>query len=600
MKSIKTTRRALNVFQAVVIGLALMHGNVMAQSNPNSPATMETPFEASGGVRTPEYQDGLRFYETLAERFPQVQIKSFGRTDSGRPLHLVLVSVDQDFDVASQRRKGKSILLINNAIHPGESDGVDASMLFLRDLLHDQEKYRESLSKVMIGIIPYYNIGGALNRNQFSRANQNGPEEYGFRGNARNYDLNRDFIKCDTRNALTFAEVFHFLDPDLFIDTHVSNGADYQHVMTTSHSQKDKLGGKLGEYLDKTFEPALFGRMEESGFPTIPYVNHFGDTPDKGFSQFLESPRYSTGYAALFQTMGFMTETHMLKPYPQRVEATRLFLRHSLDLLAEKGQEIQAIRNSDRSNYPRQTQAAIGWKPDFSRSSKLRFLGYEGSKVKSKVTVGDRIFYDRNKPFERQIDFYNHFVPSASVELPAGYVIPSGWHRVIRLMEINGIEMTRASKDMQLNGEVYMIQDVKSRKSPYEGHYFHDQVVVEKRAQALRVKEGDVLISLDQPHARYVVETLEPEAMDSLFRWNYFDTVLERKEYYSGYVFEETAEQMLAEDAELKLEFEKKVKDDASFARDRRQQLEFLFQRSRHSEPEYRRYPIFRVQQFPK
>jgi hypothetical protein len=31
-----------------------------------------------------------------------------------------------------------------------------------------------------------------LNRNSTSRTNQNGPEEYGFRGNARNFDLNRD------------------------------------------------------------------------------------------------------------------------------------------------------------------------------------------------------------------------------------------------------------------------------------------------------------------------------------------------------------------------------------------------------------------------
>lgn len=560
--------------------------------------TIQTPFEKSGGLKTPEYQEGIRFYEQLADRFTELQIKQFGRTDCGLPLHLVLVSVDREFDMAKLKEQGKSVLLINNAIHPGESDGVDASMLFLRDLLVNLEEHRPLLSKVTIGIIPYYNIGGALNRNRHTRANQNGPEEYGFRGNARNFDLNRDFIKCDTLNARSFAEIFHYLDPDLFVDTHVSNGADYQHVMTTSHSQKDKLGGELGRFLNETFEPELFQRMDDDGYPTIPYVNHFGDSPEEGFPQFLETPRYSTGYAALFHTMGFMTETHMLKPYPQRVDATRLFLQHSLDLLAKHGTRIQEIRKSERENYSGQSEVAVGWKPDYKRPSRLRFLGYEARKIKSQVTTGDRIFYDRTKPFDKEINYYNNFVPSHSVTLPAGYVIPAGWHSVIELMRINGVEMTVAERDIQLTGEVYRIVDVQTRRSPYEGHYFHDDVTLEKSPETLGIRQGDVLISLTQPNARYVVETLEPQAADSLFRWNYFDTVLQRKEYYSGYVFEETAEKLLAENAEVKAAFEQQMTSDREFARSRTRQLEFLFQRSKHNEPEYRRYPVFRVSDF--
>ena len=101
----------------------------------------------------------------------------------------------------------------------------------------------------MIVIIPVYNVGGALNRGSYSRANQNGPEAYGFRGNARNLDLNRDFIKCDSRNARSFNRLFNQWKPDVFVDTHTSNGADYQYVMTLISTQKDRLGGALGEFL---------------------------------------------------------------------------------------------------------------------------------------------------------------------------------------------------------------------------------------------------------------------------------------------------------------------------------------------------------------
>ena len=118
---------------------------------------------------------------------------------------------------------------------------------------------------VVLAIIPVYNIGGALNRNSFSRANQNGPESYGFRGNAQNLDLNRDFIKCDSKNARSFTEIFHYLNPDIFIDNHVSDGADYQHVMTLITTQHNKLGNELGEWLKKTFEPKLFTGMHDKG-----------------------------------------------------------------------------------------------------------------------------------------------------------------------------------------------------------------------------------------------------------------------------------------------------------------------------------------------
>jgi hypothetical protein len=91
-----------------------------------------------------------------------------------------------------------------------------------------------------------YNIGGALNRNSTSRANQDGPEVYGFRGNARNYDLNRDFIKSDTRNTKSFVEII--INADVFIDNHVSNGSDYQYKLTYIMTQHNKLGTVLGDF----------------------------------------------------------------------------------------------------------------------------------------------------------------------------------------------------------------------------------------------------------------------------------------------------------------------------------------------------------------
>lgn len=578
--------------------LLVMGASAVAQ--PLELPAPETPFEKSDGWSTAEYQEGIDFYRTLAGESRLIQFTEQGRTDSGLPLHLVLISANGDFDIARARREGRAVLMINNAIHPGESDGVDASMAFVRDLVREPDKYREALAEVLVGVIPFYNIGGVLNRNSHTRANQNGPRAYGFRGNARNYDLNRDFVKCDTLNARAFAKIFHLLDPDLLVDTHVSNGADYQHVMTTAHSQKDKLGLSLGKFFENTFRPQLFGRMAELGYPTVPYVNSEDNPPEEGFPQFLETPRYSTGYAALFQTMGFMTETHMLKPYPQRVAATRAFLDQSLFLLAEHRSEIRDIRAADRAAYPRQVAADIAWQVDSDRPSRLEFRGFRARRVESQVTVGKRLLYDRSQPFVQNINFFDNYVASKQVAIPAAYLVPRGWHSVIELLELNQVEFERIKDEATYDGEFYRIEERSTRDEPYEGHFFHDRVVLSSQRQQLVARPGDVLVRTNQRRARYVVETLEPEAMDSFFRWNFFDSVLQQKESFSPYVFEDTARKLLADDPQLAVRFKAKLTADPEFASDRLAQLTFLFRASPHYEPAHRRYPIVRVLTLPE
>lgn len=548
-----------------------------------------TPFEKSDGWDTADYLTGLRFYEDLASTFDRVDIRAAGPTDSGFPLHVVTVSADANFDLDAARRSGKSILLINNAIHPGESDGVDASMMLVRDLARG-----EMPDNVIVAVIPFYNIGGALNRNSGSRVNQNGPREYGFRGNSQNFDLNRDFIKCDTLNAFSFARIFQELDPDLLIDTHVSNGSDYQYVMTTAHSQKDKLGYSLGRHLSQSFQPQLFDAMDLAGFATVPYVNSDGSPPELGFAQFLETPRYSTGYAALFQTMGFMTETHMLKPYPQRVAATRAFMDAAIDLLAQTGPDIRAARVRDRQDYSQQTTVPITWKLNRQKPSALTFRGYEARRIDSRVTPGQRLFYDREKPFTRTIKFYDHYEPGTTVTLPAGYLIPQGWHRVIDRMKANGVAMTRVAADGTIEAQQYRITKTSHAAAPFEGHYFHDAVEVDLQVAEVDVRAGDYVIAIGQSKARYVVETLEPEATDSFFRWNFFDTILQRKEHFSPYVFEETAAEVLTDEG-LREQFEARKLADVDFANDRFSQLQFLYENSPHHEADFRRYPVLRL-----
>ena len=248
-----------------------------------------TVFEKTAGLETATYAEIIDFYKQLAADYSTIAIYEMGDTDCGKPLHLVTFNPNRAFEPEFATTQKQNVLLINNGIHPGESDGIDASVMLLRDLAQQKIKTPQ---QTIIAVIPIYNIGGALNRNSTTRTNQNGPKAYGFRGNARNYDLNRDFIKVDSKNARAFTSLFRKLRPALFIYNHVSNGADYQYTLTHLFTQHNKLGGALGNYLHHTFMHALEDSLAQKKWDITPYVNVFNSTPDKGFTQFFDSPRY--------------------------------------------------------------------------------------------------------------------------------------------------------------------------------------------------------------------------------------------------------------------------------------------------------------------
>ena len=553
-----------------------------------------TLFEKSNGTETPEYKDIICYYQDLADEYSEISLLTFGKTDSGKPLHLVVYNQGKTLPISEIKNELKNRILINNGIHPGESDGIDASMMLLRNIVQNdslKRRYKNSL----IAIIPVYNIGGSLNRNSHTRANQNGPKEYGFRGNARNYDLNRDFIKQDTKNAAAFAEIFHVVNPDIFIDNHVSNGADYQYAITHLFTQHNKLGGSLGGFLETKMRPDIEKSLEKKGINITPYVNVWGTTPEAGFSQFFDSPRYSTGYTTLFNTLGMMVETHMLKPYNIRVQQTYQLLFSTIDFAEQNSVTIKELRKKATNELLAKKTYPIKFKVDSNNPSEIQFKGYEGKYIQSKVTTGKRLFYDTTKPFTKKVAYYNNFIATKGIEIPKAYILQKGWHKIINRLENNSIEFTYFKKDTTIDVEVHHIDNFETRKTPYEGHYLHYNTSVIKSIDSIQFKKGDLYIPTNQNGVRYLLETLEAEAIDSFFNWNFFDTILQQKEGYSAYVFEDIAEEFLLENPLIKKTFEDKLKSDKNFADNQEAQLNFIYKKTPYYEKAHLRLPIFKV-----
>ncbi|MDC6390131.1 M14 family metallopeptidase [Maribacter sp. PR1] len=550
-----------------------------------------TTFETSRGTETATYEEVISFYLKLAKEFPEVNIQTIGKTDSNRPLHLVTYNLDSDFNF-NHINKDKTILFVNNGIHPGESDGIDATMLLFRDLASGKI---ESPKKTVIVTIPIYNVGGSLNRNSTSRANQNGPKSYGFRGNALNYDLNRDFIKTDTKNARTFAQIFHLVNPDIFIDNHVSNGADYQYTLTHLFTQHNKLGGSLGKYVHESLMPSLEDSLAMADWDITPYVNVFNKPPEVGFTQFMDHPRYSTGYTSLWNTLGMMVETHMLKPYKKRVEGTYTLMKKMITISEKEGQKIQELRNKTNSEYALKAYYPIQWEIDSSKSSTLKFKGFKADTLVSEVTGFNRLKYNREEPFTKDIVYYDSYKPRDSVKIPESYLIKKQWTSIIDLLNLNEVEFDMIKNDTILEVESYKIENFNTYQSPYEGHYLHYNTKVVSNTENVFFEEGDVLVPTDQDGIRYILETLEPSAVDSFFNWNFFDTILQQKEGFSPYVFEDTAYRLLLKDSILRKDFEAKKLNDKDFSENWYEQLSWIFERSEFYEKAHNQYPVYRI-----
>lgn len=544
----------------------------------------QTSYEKRNGNQTVTYEEMVEYYEELDQNFESITIKNFGKDDNGEPIKVIVFN--------PSKNKNNPVILINNGIHPGEPDGIDATMMLMRDLATG----KVSAKNLKIAAIQAYNISGMLRRGKYSRANQNGPEEYGFRGNARNFDLNRDFIKNDTENAKAFQQIFQHFKPIYFIDNHVSNGADYQYLFTYISTNKERSGSKLGTYFNEKMQPEILHNIEKKGILTTPYVNIHGDSPDEGFTAFMDSPRYATGYTTLFNTLGTVAETHMLKPYSDRVRATYEYMVSSISFTQKNAREIQKKMEENSAEYQPGKQYALQWKLDDTQSQMIDFKGYEAGKKTSKVSGKPRLFYDRTKPFTRRVKFFNVYKPTKFVTIPRYYVIPKSENKVIEYLKRNNIQMTEIAKDSTINVEIYRIADFKTVKNPYEGHYLHYETKTKSDFKNVNFRKGDLLVSTKQDGVKYLLETLEPEATDSFFNWNFFDAILGQKEYFSDYVFEDTAAELLNSNQVLKTGFEMEKLANPAFAKDGNAQLEWIYKHSEYYEDSVNLYPIYRIQ----
>jgi len=537
----------------------------------------KTAYEKSGFLETPRYQETIDYLKRLEKGSPWIRVSSFGKSGEGRDLVLVVASSDRAFDPAAAKKTGKAILLLQAGIHAGEIDGKDAGMMLLRDMAITKTR-AALLDGAILLFMPMYNVDGHERFGPYNRTNQNGPREMGWRTTARNLNLNRDYLKADAPETRAWLKVYTTWWPDLLLDAHVTDGADYRPVMTYGVETGPNVPKPVADWAKRAVEGRAVPAIEAGGTLISPYIQLVDDTdPAAGMIAGAATPRFSTGYTVLQNRPAFLLETHMLKGYKSRVDATYATVAA---LLEECGRDRKALREAIRSaeeaaSRPGRTPLAFRTTEE-TRPVTLRGVSY--TREPSALSGAMRVRYGK-EPLDLTVPLRDRVEATLEVERPRAYLVPPQWTDEIAVLKAHGLRLQRLTSPLSTPVEGYRLSDPKWQEAPFEGR--HPVTCKAERLESVpRVfPAGTVVVPMDQPGSAVAVHLLEPLGPDSFVSWGFFDAVFEQKEFAEAYVVEELARAMMEKDPALQAEFEKALADPA-FAADPRKRLDFFFRRS--------------------
>lgn len=578
---------------------AMREARSVRESTAAAPSAWLTHAEKSGFRETGPYSEAVEFYRRLAAASRFARLEEMGRTSEGRPLYVLIASRDRAFTPAAARRTGKPVVLLQNGIHAGESGGKDAAMMLLRDLLVTR-RLEKLLDSVIVLSIPVFNPDGHERASPWNRINENGPREMGFRVTARRLNLNRDYLKADTPEMRAWLRMYAAWLPDLLIDNHVTDGGDVQYDATVAAHTEQDIAAPVGGWVKQQFLPELFRRLEALGHVPGFYIEGRAGG-GKALAVMTASPRYSTGYAAAQNRAALLVETHSLKSFRTRAWSHYDIMREALQRVAETARQLrQASLEADRLQ-----EAVAPGTPVFlegepaGEGEPYVLRGMKAEQAASPVSGGTVARYTGER-LDQNVALVRTLAPKVAPPAPHGYLVPREWGEIIELLALHGVEMIPLPRAVEGEFATLKFSDVRFATAPFEGRFR----VVSFRTSPAKVRRavaaGSVYVPVAQRAGKAAMHLLEPEAPDSALRWGFFLPIFEQKEYFSDFVFEPFAREMLARNPELRGEFEQRLNADPAFAANPRARLQWLYQRSPYAEADKDVYPVLRCERAPE
>lgn len=549
-----------------------------------------TVYERSGHVGTGDYNEAVSYCRRLAAASPYAKVIKYGKSPQGRDMIALLVSEEKDFSPSAMARSKRPLVFVQNGIHAGEIEGKDASLILLRDMLIDHKR-DGLLHGANYVFVPIYSVDAHERKSSFNRINQNGPAEMGWRSTAQNYNLNRDYMKADAPESQAQIALLHRYKPDFFFDNHTTDGADYPYSVMLCTPNGSNLPPAMAAWQRSLYSGVKAG-CDRDGFLTAPYFELDESNPARGVTVDDFGPRYSNGYLSAMNRPSMLVETHMLKPYRHRVDATYSVMLHTIQRCITDSAVLKAMNaKADADELAGRPIEVMETKLD-SATKPFVFMGWKRTPFKSEIT-GSMVPHWDHELVPVPTTIRDEYVTSATVSAPAAYAIPPEWTDVIARVKLHGLQTFTLKKPLSGKLDGFRFASVTFATSPFEGR-FQPRFTLNATQEDRILPEGTVIVPLRQVGAKLAMNLLEPSAPDSFVKWGLFNNVFEQKEYFETYSMEAVAADMLKKNPELRREFDERLKD-PKFAASPGARLTFFFDRSPYVDSHLNRYPVVRL-----
>lgn len=529
-------------------------------------ADMRTRAEISNYEETSTYADVTRVINGLvATAGSLVHTESFGKTEEGRDLPLIVISDPKVTTPAAARKLGRPIVFVQANIHAGEVEGKEAILVLARRMVSGD--LRQLTRQLVFMIAPNYNADGNEKLNVMNRTAQFGPVNgVGTRENSKGFDLNRDYMKLDTAEARALVGLFNTWDPHVIVDLHTTNGSYHANHLTYSPILNPNADPRLIEFTrSRMLAPIRDAMLKNHQWRTYYYGNF---APEDGggressrvdpanpgnvtWRTFDHRPRFGNNYAGLRNRIAILSEAYSYLDFKGRIDVTEDFVAEIYKNVAANAKQIMTLT----AQADRVFTAAANGSSASLRASKPVELGVDisisSSGEKVDILVGDVTKVPNPKSGREMLSMapmavpvpmkeYGTFAVTRSLEMPRGWVIPrnavDGRHLTAALDRLrwHGIQMRELAADTQLAVERFSITDMTKAPKPFQGHQETRLKGTYDKAQ-LTVGEGSLFIPANQPLARLAFYLIEPESDDGLVTWNWIENGIAPGQTYPVY-----------------------------------------------------------------
>ena len=578
--------------------------------------TLMTIAELSHYKETGRLEEVERLSGEFAHAWPDaVRSFEYGRSAEGRVMRALLISRSGALTPADLRAKAIPLLMIQGGIHPGESDGKDAGFAALRELLRNSSAIA-LLERIAVLFVPAFNTDGHERVGRWTRPNQSGPVETGWRTTAQNINLNRDYMKADTPEMRAMLRLIDAWDPLVCADLHVTDGADFEPDISLQVEPLNQGDATL-KVSGRQMRDALIARLTEVGFQALDFYPDLASTDDpaSGFALTVYSPRFSTGYFPQRNRFTVLVETHSWKAYAHRVRVMRNTITSLAELIGAHGrnwlelahQADQAAMKLGGTEIPldftsswREPAQAGGAIPDRDapEARVIEFRGYAYTRAPSPISGGLVTTYDPKTPQIWRVPLRDQVEVAISATVPlGGYVVPAAFAADIApRLDAHGVAFSRLrGAGDEIKAKAFRATEVTFSAAPFEGR-MRAHLTGAWHAEMYRSQDGALFVPMAQPLARLVVALFEPRAPDSFAAWGLFNACFEQKEHMEPYVAEQIARDMIDQDPRLAAEFWSRCEHDAKFAASPVARLEFFLRRHASWDARYNLYPVLRME----